>query len=416
MIESEQLRAELHEALLHLFDPDYAPPDLLRVVLGCSPDAAAGTVQTAIIRAIKLVCPAPEGEGEGRVGRACSLLHHRFVMGLTQEETADRLRLSVRHVGRVQREATHILSRRLWERYCGRDGESVTPSRARARAASTVSSDDATPDWRAQLAADIASLRSGAPGATSCPEKAIQEALLLGQVLADRDVRVEGADTVSAGEIAAIHPTALRQVLITTMGLLGQQLVGSRIDIRASTDADRVIVELAGEIDPRGELPDLSLQEEILAPFGATIDALAHEGTLAFRIALRRAGDVRVLVIDDNPDMLYFYGRCTRGTRYRVVHEDRGTQAFQAIEAHAPSIVVLDIMLPDIDGWQLLSQLHQHHATRHIPVVVCSVIRERELALALGAAGFLPKPFTHRQFCQVLDEVVGQEPTARPGA
>jgi hypothetical protein len=91
MIESEQLRAELHEALVHLFDPDRGPPDLLRVILGRPLEAAAGTVQTAIIRAIKLLCPAPEGEGEGRVGRACALLHHRFVMGSTQEQTADRL-------------------------------------------------------------------------------------------------------------------------------------------------------------------------------------------------------------------------------------------------------------------------------------------------------------------------------------
>jgi CheY-like chemotaxis protein len=100
--------------------------------------------------------------------------------------------------------------------------------------------------------------------------------------------------------------------------------------------------------------------------------------------------------------MAYFYRRCTRGTRYRIVHENKGQHVFSAVRTHQPDAIVLDIMLPDIDGWELLSNLKEHPASRDIPVIVCSVIRERNLAAALGATACLHKPFQHHEFIAAL--------------
>jgi CheY-like chemotaxis protein len=69
-------------------------------------------------------------------------------------------------------------------------------------------------------------------------------------------------------------------------------------------------------------------------------------------------------------------------------------------------VIVLDIMLPDVDGWELLSNLRERPLTRGIPVIVCSVIRESDLAQALGAAVFLPKPLNHRHFVEALDQAL----------
>jgi len=68
--------------------------------------------------------------------------------------------------------------------------------------------------------------------------------------------------------------------------------------------------------------------------------------------------------------------------------------------------------LPDIDGWELLTNLREHPATRSLPVIVCSVVREEELALALGAARYVPKPVRRQEFIQALDQVSppAQEP------
>ncbi|NLE43152.1 MAG: response regulator, partial [Chloroflexi bacterium] len=65
-----------------------------------------------------------------------------------------------------------------------------------------------------------------------------------------------------------------------------------------------------------------------------------------------------------------------------------------------------DVMLPKVDGWQLLTHLHERSETRMIPVIVCSVVREEPLALALGATSFLTKPLAPRQFVEALDEAL----------
>jgi CheY-like chemotaxis protein len=125
-------------------------------------------------------------------------------------------------------------------------------------------------------------------------------------------------------------------------------------------------------------------------------------------IRVPAVGKVTVLVIDDNSDLVHFYRRSLTGTRYRIAHEPTGLGAFDAVAAHRPDVIVLDVMLPDIDGWTLLTHLHENPATRSIPVLVCSVIREEELALALGAAAYLAKPVQGRQLTDALDRVLRQ--------
>jgi CheY-like chemotaxis protein len=115
--------------------------------------------------------------------------------------------------------------------------------------------------------------------------------------------------------------------------------------------------------------------------------------------------DRRVLVVDDNPDMAHLYRRYLGGTRYSLQHVNLGASAQEAIELYHPDVVVLDVMLPDIDGWELLTRLHEHPTTRTLPVIICSVMPERQLALALGARYFLAKPVTRAAFIAALDAV-----------
>ena len=78
------------------------------------------------------------------------------------------------------------------------------------------------------------------------------------------------------------------------------------------------------------------------------------------------------------------------------------------IEELQPDAIVLDVMLPDIDGWQVLTHLYDRPATRSIPVIVCSVVREEALALALGATSFLSKPIRPHEFVAALDQALLQ--------
>jgi CheY-like chemotaxis protein len=100
-----------------------------------------------------------------------------------------------------------------------------------------------------------------------------------------------------------------------------------------------------------------------------------------------------------------FYRRCCDGTPFRIERQASSADVIERIEAIAPDVIILDVMLPGVDGWQILMTLHERPAAREIPVIVCSVVREEELAMALGAACFLSKPVQPRRLVSVLEQV-----------
>jgi CheY-like chemotaxis protein len=69
----------------------------------------------------------------------------------------------------------------------------------------------------------------------------------------------------------------------------------------------------------------------------------------------------------------------------------------------SPQAILLDVMMPQVDGWKVLARLRQHPATEQIPVIVCTIMAQEELALALGAGGFLRKPVSRQDFLDALD-------------
>jgi len=118
-----------------------------------------------------------------------------------------------------------------------------------------------------------------------------------------------------------------------------------------------------------------------------------------------------VLAIDDNPDILQLLQRYVSGTRYQVIGAQEVGRAFELLESRAPRIIVLDVMMPRMDGWELLRKLRGHSAARRLPIVVCTIMNQPELAYALGANAFLRKPVTQAAFLEILDRL-----TAPPGS
>ena len=88
-----------------------------------------------------------------------------------------------------------------------------------------------------------------------------------------------------------------------------------------------------------------------------------------------------------------------------LVHLAKGQEVFDGIGDIRPDIIVLDIMLPDVDGWDLLTRLSEHPETRGIPVIVCSVVSDPDLTRALGARASLSKPVQRQEFIRSLDQV-----------
>ena len=114
----------------------------------------------------------------------------------------------------------------------------------------------------------------------------------------------------------------------------------------------------------------------------------AGDQACQFRLTLPTDGQISVLAIDDNPDTLQLLQRYTADTRYRLQCESDPARSLALAEETLPDIILLDVLLQDIDGWELLGRFRAHPRLGDKPVIVCTILPQRDLALSLGAAGF----------------------------
>lgn len=100
-----------------------------------------------------------------------------------------------------------------------------------------------------------------------------------------------------------------------------------------------------------------------------------------------------ILVVDDNPDAIILVKEALRDTPYTVVGVQDSLQVMKLAQELHPCAITLDVMMPDVNGWQLLHQLKADLATASIPVVMLTVLSESTIGYVLGADAYLIKPF-----------------------
>jgi len=407
MITCEVYEQELQKALIHLNDPDYQPSDTLYMLIGSSPQDGVLTIQITILRAIEDLKPSPDTPSTAQTKQFYDLLHKRFVLKLTQEETADHLHISRTSIHRIQRKAVHTLARALWERSHAEEpiADRWSDQRGDEGLGKELPGFQAT-DWSSQAQSELVSLEKSAPDAVSnVGEVIVNVQELTGALISQLGSHVE-VRSLQPNLVAAVHSSVLSQIFIMVLERLARYGLDGQIMINARLEDGNVKIEFISTITMQDKPSEKELVADILIPEGVSIKACVDDAQVFVYIKLPSADKVTVLVVDDNPDMALFYRRSTERTRYHIVHVMKGQGLFETIEAVTPDIIVLDIMLPDVDGWRLLMRLHQNPATQSIPVIICSVVREDQLALSLGAVIYLPKPVRPRQFIQALDQVL----------
>jgi CheY-like chemotaxis protein len=127
-------------------------------------------------------------------------------------------------------------------------------------------------------------------------------------------------------------------------------------------------------------------------------DANTWEIYLAWRLHAPRT----LLAVDDNEGLIDLFRRYLSGHGWQVVAAPSASEARRLLAEATPTAIALDVMMPGEDGWDLLTSLKADPATRGIPVIVCSVLRQPELARSLGAAAFLPKPVSQQDLLGAL--------------
>ena len=103
-----------------------------------------------------------------------------------------------------------------------------------------------------------------------------------------------------------------------------------------------------------------------------------------------------ILVADDEPFNLSLMGEIL-GKHYNVVLADKGLRALELAFADPPDLILLDVMMPDMDGFEVCRRLMSNPATSHIPVIFVTAskeIKDEELGFLVGASDFIHKPIS----------------------
>jgi signal transduction histidine kinase/CheY-like chemotaxis protein len=109
-----------------------------------------------------------------------------------------------------------------------------------------------------------------------------------------------------------------------------------------------------------------------------------------------------VLVVEDDPAAAELLSRQLDGAGFRTQAARTGKQAIAMARELQPAAITLDILLPELDGWDVITRLKHDQATSNIPVVIVSVIDNRELGMALGAMDYFVKPIEGKELVKRL--------------
>jgi CheY-like chemotaxis protein len=113
-----------------------------------------------------------------------------------------------------------------------------------------------------------------------------------------------------------------------------------------------------------------------------------------------------VLVVDDEPQVAWVLRFSLEHEGYRTYTASNGLEALEELERHHPNVMVLDLMMPEMDGWAVLNAMNKLPVNERPRVVIVSALTgpdDKTKATALGADAFVPKPFDVEELISVLD-------------
>lgn len=125
----------------------------------------------------------------------------------------------------------------------------------------------------------------------------------------------------------------------------------------------------------------------------------------------------RILVVDDEPDIRQLITIMLENAGYEVIPADTGLKALEYLQADTCDLVILDIMMPEMDGWEICRRLKSQSRTKQIPVIILTV-RSQPLDRVIGlevvrADDYLSKPFERTELLATVERLLALPTPAR---
>jgi CheY-like chemotaxis protein len=378
----------VRDALAHLYDtPHLQRHGLLRYLVPVDlsePKARAQYLREAVMKAIADLRPPDGGSPRSPAFRPYAIMSYRFCDGLGSEEIQEQLAIGRRQFFREQQRGIQTVSSYLWER--------------RTRSAPEDGSGQALDDELAQL---------GIQSETLDLEGELRQALTAVAALTTK--RGVAWNVASRHQPQAFADLAItRQLLITVLSVLTEACSHCYLTISLYYDGRFTVVSFQGlkrSVSVSGLEALLLTPLRLATRMGSGLEV--EEATDEIRVLLRlpSARQDVVAIVDDNPKTLHLFKRYLEPYRYHPLLISEGSRALAEITELQPDAVVLDIMMRDVDGWYILQALRTNPRTRHIPVIVCSVLDNEQLARSIGADHYLRKPVSQAELVWALAHV-----------
>ncbi|MDD5368591.1 MAG: response regulator [Anaerolineaceae bacterium] len=438
----KQFIKDLRSLLNHFYEPNYLRLSPLVDLLGdVGRLHTPSLLQRLLTDAIESLRPPATTTLCSQAWRTYNLLYYRYLQQLTQEEVASQLGVSLRQFGREQATALDVLANYLWdhysltERYRGlveipASSKTVPEGSFQGRTTSATevgtfterhvnaiftSVEDSNQENTNPLD-DLVWLQNQPGDKPAILGEELSTVLEIIQPLAAQN----SVSIVESGETTdcelpglALHPVALRQLLLSLLVAAFHHAPGSQVDIQVRC-LDAMLEVVVGcstshavEPAPMEDVASLDMAVKLAQLSQGNLEISRESGHFYAKLRLPVFQPWTILMVDDNSDLLALFQRYTAGTRYHLIGTSDPTQVIFLVEQHAPHAILLDVMMPAIDGWQLLGQLREHPSTHDLPVVICTIVAQEELAYALGASDFLHKPVSRADLLQLLDRLSG---------
>lgn len=407
-MEQPDFNHEVVTALHHLYEPLTLRKSRLFALLQIEQNAeAVPALRRTLISAIHSLKPGSKTPYDSSEHRYYLILVGRFVEQRSQKEVSADLAVSERHLRRLESEAITALCDSLRLKYAVEAG---------AESASTVSTMHETDvEMSGPSELDTQHLRTQFQTEEINLTAVIAEALETAMPLFDLlDVQPDSpleTDPVWVVGQSSVLAQALLNLLIASAQIAPAGTV--QIRINAGLRTVRLTITAVKGRDDGGMATNeaaesIEITRHLIAASGAMLEvdsgsASSPPTAWTLQMTLRNAARIRVLAVEDNQDVVKLLERYVTGSQFDLLGVSDLSTLFTQISAYKPHLIMLDVMMSDTNGWEILGQLRAHPLTSHIPVIVCSILPQEPLAYALGAADYLRKPVTRELLLKMLN-------------
>lgn len=402
--EKDWFQNQLRAALAALYSPPLLRKNPLVGLLGLDQKSnPTQSLQSILLNAIESLRPSERAPSKSEAWRLYQILRRRYTEQVPQNQVAGDFSLSIRQLQREESNAREELGDHLLKMYSLAPKLSLYFQRFSAGVA-----DEETPAQPvSSRLQELEHLDESVPPQEARLNQVVEEMLDTITPLADSSQVTIHCEIPDDLPPIFLPIPLLRQALLNITSVILWHMQNGKISIQIQAVQQELILRVNGEAGPGQAVAGLNYTEELetasllVKLCGGRLNTLGdpiHQATIHLP-ALEQAV---VLVIDDNIDTLQLFRRYLAGSRYRMISAQSAAAGAALLQEVHPQVVVLDVMMPEQDGWRLLSLIRQRIGERLIPVIICSILPQENLALALGAADFLRKPVSRDQLMAAL--------------